>query len=237
MRADVYTYNSGRLKDHQITGSTVIVVDVLRATTSIITAIKNGADKVVPAQDAGTAAALALRLGDDSVLAGERGGIRLPGFTLGNSPTEFTASAIGGKTVIISTTNGTQAIHGMRSASRLLIGAMINRSAAARLAYEIGNDIIIMCAGTDGEISADDICTAGAMISKLEELGVTNFNDMALISGLAYENWRNGTADIRKARHCRRLIELGFGEDVNFCFRMDTTNTVPECRNGVITKA
>lgn len=93
----------------------------------------------------------------DCVLAGERGGIRLPGFDVGNSPLDFSHELVSGKNVIFCTTNGTQAICGMSGAANLLIGAMINRTAVARRAVELGQDIVIMCAGTDGRFSADDI--------------------------------------------------------------------------------
>ena len=143
----------GKVLSNHISSCTVIVVDVLRSTSCIITAVGNGATKVVPAIDPGEAAMLASRLGaQDVVLAGEREAVKLPDFDLGNSPYEFTKEAVCDRSVIISTTNGTAAIHGMSAAKEVLIGGMINRTAVAKKAVELGNDIIIVCAGTYGQI-------------------------------------------------------------------------------------
>lgn len=163
MRVDVI-YTFGRLLDNQISNHTVIVVDALRATSCIVWAVKNGAAKVIPTQDPGDAVAVAGRLGiQDCVLAGERGGLPIPGFNIGNSPHEFGPETVRNKTVIISTTNGTAALYGARNAKKALVGAMINRTAAGVRAAEEGNDIIVLCAGTAGQVSAEDIVAAGAI--------------------------------------------------------------------------
>ena len=112
---------------------TVIVVDVLRATSSIIWACRNGANRVIPVSDAGEGAAIAARLGD-CIMAGERGGVKLPGFDLGNSPLEFDHRIVKDRNVIINTTNGTGAIKAAEGAAHVLIGAMINHTAVARMA-------------------------------------------------------------------------------------------------------
>ena len=239
MRVDVYNY-SNKLNDHRISNSTVVVVDVLRATTSIIWAIKNGAEKVVPAQDPGEAAAMAIKLGSrECVLAGERGGVKMPGFHLGNTPMDFTGDIVSDKTVIISTTNGTEAICGVRSAKNVLIGAMINRTAVAKSAVEFGNDIIIMCAGTEGQLSADDVCAAGAIVEAVSRVseGGAKANDLALIACLVYSDWVNGNADLSDTMHYSRLVRLGFEEDVEFCFKADVTDVVPVFKNGIITNS
>lgn len=136
---------------------TVIVVDVLRATSSIIWACRNGANRVIPVSDAGEGAAIAARLGD-CIMAGERGGVKLPGFDLGNSPLEFDHRIVKDRNVVINTTNGTGAIKAAEGAAHVLIGAMINHTAVARMAAQLDRDVIILCAGTEGEFSADDIC-------------------------------------------------------------------------------
>ena len=163
MRIDVVPVYGKMISSH-ISGSTVIVVDVLRSTSCITMAVKNGAERVIPAVDPGEAASIAGRLGiRDCVLAGERGGIKLPDFNRGNSPAEYSAENVQGKTVVISTSNGTAAIHGSSAAKDVLIGAMINRTAVAKRALALGDDILIVCAGTDGAISADDLIAAGAI--------------------------------------------------------------------------
>lgn len=230
----------GRLTDAQLSETTVIVVDVLRATTCMISALNGGAVKVVPTVDAGDAVALASRLGArECVLGGERGGIKINGFDLGNSPSEYLTRTVRNKTVIVSTTNGTGALYSVRSADRILLGAMINRTAVAKAAACEGRDILIVCAGTDGQPSADDLTCAGAIIDAVRsfaDLGPGSLTDMAIICENLYKNWKNGTFDLSSTFHYRRLINLGFSEDVDFCFTPDVTDTVPVYREGVIVK-
>ena len=230
----------GKQNDSQLQDTTVIVVDVLRATTSIICALNGGAVKVVPTVDAGDAVALASRLGArECVLGGERGGVRINGFELGNSPEEYLARTVRGKTVIISTTNGTGALYSVRSADKVLISAMINRTAAAKAAAADGNDILIVCAGTDGQPSADDLLTAGAIISAVRsyaDIRPGELTDMALLCETLFDNWREGGFDLARTFHYSRLCALGFDKDVEFCFTPDTTDTVPVYKDGVIVK-
>lgn len=226
----------GKLYDNALSGSTVIVIDVLRCTTSIICAVMNGASKVIPAREAGDAVAFAGRIGaKDCVLGGERGGVRLPDFRLGNSPSEYSAANVRGKTVIISTSNGTGAIHDVRSANTVLIGAMINRSAVAERAAALDGDVLIVCAGTAGAVSADDICAAGSIIDAVCSLrDDCALSDIAYLSRFLYGAWRSGEFDLSKTAHYSRLTQLGFGEDLRFCLQEDITDVVPVYSNGII---
>ena len=239
MRVDVFA-QYGKVADSQLSGCVAIVVDVLRASSTIVCAIKNGANQVIPAIDPGEAAAIAYRLGvRDAVLGGERGGVKLPGFHLGNSPLEYTPETVGNKTVIFTTTNGTSAIHSVRNADRVLIGAMINRAAVARVAVDSGLNIVIQCAGTEGKFSADDICAAGAIVDSIAQLSQepVEFNDLALCSCMIYADYKEGRADLSKTHHYSRLMQLGFQEDLRFCFQEDLTDVVPKYEHGVIIKS
>lgn len=230
----------GKQTDYQLQDTTVIVVDVLRATSSMICALNGGAIKVVPTVDAGDAVALASRLGArECVLGGERGGIRINGFDLGNSPKEYLSRTVRNKTVIVSTTNGTGALHSVKSADKVLLGAMINRTAAAKAAAADGNDILIVCAGTEKQPSADDLLTAGAIIDAVRiyaDIREGELSDMAIICETLYNNWKEGSFDISKTFHYSRLSAMGFDEDVEYCFTPDETDTVPVYRDGVIVK-
>ena len=213
---------------------TVIVVDVLRATSSIIWACRNGANRVIPVSDAGEGASIAARLGD-CIMAGERGGVKLPGFDLGNSPLEFVQKVVKDRNVIINTTNGTGAIKAAEGAAHVLIGAMINHTAVARMAAQLDRDVIILCAGTEGEFSADDICAAGAIATSLCKLGQVSAQcDLTLVAKSLYSDWREARADLSKTYHYARLVDLGFEEDVQFCFQEDITDVVPVYRDGFI---
>lgn len=236
MRIDIIPVFGKMISSH-ISNSTVIVVDVLRCTTSITVAVQNGAERVVPATDPGEAASLAGKLGArDCVLAGERGGIRLQDFDLGNSPEEYSPENVQGKTVIISTSNGTAAIHGSSAAKDVLIGAMINRTAVAKRALSLGSDILIICAGTEGGISADDLIAAGAIADAVCRNATTPIaaTDIVKVCCMLYADWVEGRADLSATYHYARLIELGFEADVRFCFTEDTTDVVPVYENGII---
>ncbi|HWR24457.1 MAG TPA: 2-phosphosulfolactate phosphatase [Feifaniaceae bacterium] len=223
--------------EKQYHNRTVIVVDVLRATTCMVEALKNGASQVIPARDPGEAMAFAGHLGrKESLLTGERGGLRMPDFDLGNSPLEFTPQVVKNKTVVISTTNGTAAIHAARNAAHVYLGCMRNRTAVARAAAKHGQDITVLCAGTEGECSADDMVAAGAILHAIsggEESGLT-FNDFARICMLTYTAWKKGETDLAVTTHYSRLKDLGFEEDLSFCFEEDQTGVVPRYENGSI---
>ena len=116
---------------------------------------------------------------------------------------------------------------------------MINRTAAAKAAAAEGKDILIVCAGTDGQPSADDLCTAGALIDGIRQFAdvtIDDLTDMANICENLYRDWRDGSFDLSTAFHYRRLVRLGFEEDIEFCFTPDTTDTVPVYKDGVIVK-
>ncbi|MCE5236008.1 MAG: 2-phosphosulfolactate phosphatase [Clostridiaceae bacterium] len=237
MRVETFSHTV-KVGSNSLSNKTVIVVDVLRATTSIICAIKNGAKQVVPAADAGAAVAIASRLGGGCVLAGERGGFKLNGFTLGNSPFEFSPENVADRSVVFSTTNGTVAIHAVQDAKNVLIGAMINRTAVAKRALALGEDIIIACAGTDGLVSADDICAAGAIADALARNADVplEMSDLTLICSMIYADWIDGRADLSMTKHFAYLQKMGFEKDVEFCFKQDLTDVVPLYENGIIVK-
>lgn len=224
-----------RLPMNALLGRTAIVVDVLRATTSITWALQNGAAAVIPTVEPAEAVGMASRIGG-CVLAGERGALKIPGFDLSNSPLEFTASAVRGKNVIMTTTNGTSAICAAEGAANVLIGCMINCAAVARRAVELGQDVIIICAGTEGEISADDIFAAGAIALEIARLsgGAVQLCDTTMIACMVYDNWKDDFSMFSHTHHYSRLVGMGLGADVELCLRRDVTDKVPELRDGVI---
>lgn len=235
MNLDV-VFQYQKLSDSRLLKGTAIVVDLLRASTTIICAIQNGAQQVIPFRDAGDAVAIANRLGGERVLGGERDGVKIPGFDLGNSPLEYTPDAVANKTVLLSTTNGTSAIQAAAAARRLYIGALINRSAVARAAADAAQDITIVCAGTEGNFSADDALAAGAIVAAITALnpGVM-LEDFALCAERLYQDYREGRLDPAQFFHYKRLARLGFTDDLDLCFREDATQTVPLFHDGIIT--
>lgn len=236
MYIDVYgSYQ--RANERELRERFVVVIDLLRATTCIVEAMVNGAGKIIPVEDVTEAIAVSRTLDRrDRVLAGEREGNPLLGFDIGNSPIEFSRQTVNNKTVVFSTTNGTAAIQKARDAKAILIGALLNRTAVAKKIIELGTDITLLCAGTDGKISTDDLYCAGSIIAALKDHGQTvEMNDLGMIGELVYHSAKGNPDILLNSYHCKRLIEMGYGADVDFCLREDTTDFVPECIGGVIT--
>jgi 2-phosphosulfolactate phosphatase len=227
-----------------LAGGTVVVIDVLRASTTIIHALAAGAREVVPCLEVEDARAEAERmLSDRFVLGGERGGLTIEGFDLGNTPTDYTPDMVGGKTVVFTTTNGTRALLHCQHAERVFIGAFANASAVIRklLSYE---KIHILCAGTQGEISRDDILVAGMLVEWFQRRCGLEYrlNAQAIV---ARENWTSAFAmpyssgaepippellatQLRNSPGGRNLIEVGLDEDIVTASRVDQFDLVPE---------
>src|SRR3954469_23642043 len=138
-----------------LAGKTVVVIDVLRATTTIVHALAAGAKEVVPCLEVEEARRIATERGGEAVTGGERGGKQIPGFDLGNSPAEYSRERVAGKTVVFTTTNGTRAMQRCKSASRVLLGAFVNFSAVCRELSGV-EQIALVCAGTDGHVTRED---------------------------------------------------------------------------------
>ncbi len=227
----------GKIHASKLMDVTVIVVDVLRATTCMIVGIENGAAKIIPTADAAEAASFVARLGvRDCLLAGESGGLKTPGFDIGNSPSEFSEERVKNRTIVMNTTNGSSAVCAVSAADDIYIGAMINASAVAKRAFDNGRDVLIACAGTDGKISADDVLTAGAIAEELVRLsgGTAELTDTAHISCWLYKGYVDGRVPIEESLHYTRLVKLGFADDIALCFKRDTTQIVPAYKYGII---
>ncbi|HTN76480.1 MAG TPA: 2-phosphosulfolactate phosphatase [Pirellulaceae bacterium] len=225
----------------ELAGHAVVVIDVLRATTTIVHALAAGATSVLPCLEVEQALLLAQQFGPAVVLGGERGGRKIAGFDLGNSPEEYSPATVAGKRVIFTTTNGTKAMLRCRLARRVLIGAFVNFSAICeRLRNEARVDLL--CSGTDNQITREDVLFAGAVVEDLLEQGggeqVTKceLNDQALI---ALDAWRAVRADMRQAlsplvdqlrssRGGRNLLEIGQERDIDIAAQIDRLAVAPE---------
>jgi 2-phosphosulfolactate phosphatase len=220
-----------------VRGAHVVVVDVLRATTTIATALANGAAGVIPVAEPEDAIALGNRLGRDRVLfGGERESQRIEGFELDNSPASFTASAVAGKTILLTTTNGTRALRAVSNAASVRTAALVNRTAVAdALAHEDGN-IVIVCAGEANGFALEDALGAGALVDTLLTLiGNVELCDGARAAALLYRGVANRLADaIASADHAQSLAHKGFAGDVTRCAALDTLDVVPTLREGVL---
>lgn len=207
-----------------------VVIDILRASTTIVHALAEGATTVMPFESVDDARAAAAALPEGSaLLGGERGGERIEGFNLGNSPLEYTPDVVGGKTVVFTTTNGTRALHQCRSAARVLIGGFVNRGALLRALQEDGRPVHLVCAGTDGHLTGEDILFAGEIAAQLD------LSDPDVQTQLAIDYWRARSSDpavfqgtIRSSRGGQNLLRLGMSADIDRAAECDLFDLVPE---------
>src|SRR5438105_2668623 len=172
-----------------LTGTTAVVVDVLRATTTIVHALAAGCTCVRPCATVEEARELAgqMRAGR-ALLGGERGGVPLPGFDLGNSPQEYTAKRCRGCTLVLTTTNGTRALLQAAEAERVLLAAFVNFSAICEQLRLDARPLHIVCAGDEGEPCLEDTLLAGALVDFLCEETDARLNDSARLAWDCYEN-------------------------------------------------
>jgi len=224
--------------DHvDLRGRVAVVIDVLRASSVIVAALGAGATRVVAVATVDEGRACAKRLGgnqaglgrDRVVLGGERGALRLPGYDLGNSPLEYTPEAVAGRTVILTTTNGTQAVARARAADAVLVAALTNAGAVTSWLLDRRQDVTIICAGTEGRLSLDDLFCGGLLVSQVLEPGfVRHLTDgVRLALGWHDANIGNATHVLQSCVHGQRLTSKGFIDDIGFCARIDGTDVVP----------
>jgi 2-phosphosulfolactate phosphatase len=216
-----------------LAGKTVVVIDVLRATTTIVHALAAGAKEVVPCLEVDEARRIAMEKGKDTILGGERKGLPIPGFDVGNSPAEYTRERVGGKTVVFTTTNGTRAMQRCKQAECVLLGAFVNFSAVCR---ELGGveQVVLLCAGTDGHVTREDTLFAGAVVDDLARGKNIQLNDQALLAADAWQTAVRLMTDrplgmmLRDSRGGRNLIDTGHENDIDLAAQMDKFDIVPE---------
>jgi len=231
MKIDVYFTPLG-LNAGDLSGRGVVVVDVLRATTSIVTALANGAKAVVPAATSEEAVRLTANLEKNGyVLAGERKSLKIEGFALGNSPREMTAEAVGGKTIYMSTTNGTPALVAVQGGEPVLVAAAVNFSAVAERArglFEERGDLVIVCAGREKQFALEDGYVAGRLVKAVRKgRRKIALNDAATVVLDLPSRFPNWAAALGASEAARELRAADLGEDVEFSAKADRFSVVP----------
>lgn len=219
----------------------VIVIDLLRATTTICQALASGAECIMPFVSVEETRAAAERFGRGNVLlGGERYGKLIDGFDLGNSPAEYTPAAVAGRRLLFTTTNGARALDHARDARRVLAGAAVNCTAVAE-AVRDGRDVAILCAGTDGVIAREDVLGGGAVIEALmlQDREAWQLNAAA---AEALAQWRalgakpqavgGDLAGCFARELCdtdggRNLLDIGHDADLTACAQVDSLRVVP----------
>jgi len=242
---ELNVYALPRLVDpDDLAGGAVVIIDVLRASTTIAYALEAGAREVIPCAEVDEARAVARQFPtNEAVLGGERDGLPIEGFDLGTSPSEYTPDRVAGKAVVFTTTNGTRAMLHAHRADRVLIGGFVNVTAVLK---ELVNQqrIHLLCAGTRGQVGEEDLLLAGMLAERVGRLGglIYEQNAQAIV---ARESWLSSFAlprslgaeplepqrlvkELRTSLGSEQLISLGLDEDIAAAARIDHFHSVPE---------
>lgn len=224
-------------------GQIAVVIDVLRATSVITTALDNGAHEVVPVRTVEEAQSLyASSDASKTLRGGERNALKIEGFDLSNSPLEYKKKTVEGKTLILTTTNGTNAINNVKGADEVVLACFRNVAAVAE--HIVGRlpqcdsstfDIVVVCAGTEGRFSLDDGLCAGMLIELMKQKTEVEMDDLGILLNRFYnESKSNLFGALSSCYHLKRLFTLGFYDDIKFCLETNCVQTVPVFRAGKI---
>jgi 2-phosphosulfolactate phosphatase len=204
----------------------VVVIDIFRATSSICYGIENGAVAIIPVAEVEECAAYREK-GLAYLLAAERDGKVVDGFDFGNSPFSYTKEKVAGKTVVLTTTNGTHALHLSRKAKKVVIGSFLNLTALCDWLKMQNDNILLVCAGWKNNFNLEDTLFAGAVADQLKHANFT-LDDAAIAANDLYQI---GKSDInqylKKTSHSERLKKLGIEKDIEFCLQVDLTTAIP----------
>ncbi len=206
------------LEAERLRASTCVVIDVIRATSTIAEALAAGAAGVTPVASVAEAEQMKARH-PETLLAGERHGKMLAGFDLGNSPREVTPERVRGRAIVLTTTNGTQALAACRGARRVVTASLLNLHATAAKLREWGPPWIVLCAGHEGDFGLDDAIVAGALAEALDEPSAF----VALYRSVRGEL----PSAFMQSLAGQELVRIGLGDDVPFCAEMDRLSIVP----------
>lgn len=233
MKIDV-TFTAGQLDELQLRDKNIVVIDVLRSSTTVAVALQNGAREIIPVASIESAVKISGSLfGEVTLRGGERNGKMIDGFNLGNSPREYSFANVSGKSIIFCTTNGSVAMHKSRYARNLAIASFVNVSAVVDYIREIKNDFLIVCAGragAPGNFCLEDAVCAGMILNKLSEdsQDPVDLSDSARASLLLYRSLGRSLPKLLKTcDHGQYLAEIGFEEDLKICGAVDSVPVLP----------
>lgn len=225
--------------DH--TFDVAVVIDVLRATSVMATAFARGAERIVTCREIDHARELASMMVPRALLCGERGCKPIEGFDLGNSPAEYDQTRVGGRSLVLTTTNGTRAVE-TTAAANLITASFLNLSGVIDL-LRSASRVHLVCAGTDGAVTAEDVLLAGAIIASCEtRFGATVADDDSILARQLWCSWFGSpdnsgpdplpapaglSARLRETQGGRNLIRAGYDSDIEFCALIDSCDVIP----------
>lgn len=223
--------------EDEVRNKTVVVIDVLRACSSMVTAFANGAKAIIPVEDMAGAGKIVANLeAKNVVLCGEKDGKKIEGYQLGNSPMEYTREVVDGRTLVMNTTNGTKAVTRSALAKRILIGSFLNAGAVVEQLRQSEEDILIVCSGWKSRFSLEDTLCAGLIIDRLCIGNVSEqVSDSARMAHMLYRHSQHDLeSEVRKSSHARRLKDLADPADIPYCCTVDLVSIVPHLKDGII---
>lgn len=236
MKIDTY-FTPAEVDPAVVAGRTALVVDVIRATSTIVEALAGGAKAIYPTVSTEDAIRLATSLGrEDTLLCGERRGLKVEGFDLGNSPREFDAERVGGKRLVMSTTNGTRALLAAQGARRVVVLALTNLSEVVR-AVAADGDLVVICAGKEDRFSLDDALCAGLLLRDVTHRAGRDgviLNDQATAALSLGEAFEPDEGFLRRTAAGAALVDIGLEADLSICADLDRHALIPEMRDRTI---
>jgi 2-phosphosulfolactate phosphatase len=240
MRIDV-VFTPNQLNEKEFRDKIVVVIDVLRASTTICMALHNGAKKIIPVDDVEQALKLQSNLFESvPLLCGERGGKIIPGFDLGNSPLEYTEDKISDRTLIFASTNGSAALVKSKQAKLGFVCGFVNLSPIVKFLNHQPDDILFLCSGKLNEFCLEDAVCAGMVI---DQLGTGNpkarveLSDSARAAKILYQSSKKDLLKmLTESEHGKYLISIGMKDDLPICQQVDSIKILPVIQNGVVVK-
>jgi 2-phosphosulfolactate phosphatase len=224
-------------QEDEMRGKTAVMIDVLRASSTIVTALANGARGVIPVADMGAGSKISQSMDTENILlCGEKDGEKIEGYDLGNSPLEYTPGLVKGKTIILNTTNGTKALMRASHARHIVVGSFLNLGQIVEYLKD-KERIILVCAGWRGRLSLEDLLCAGNIIYELTsgELPETAFDGAKVAFGL-YEKFGDDIEKtVQSSNHAHRLQDIVGTDDLSYCSRVNVMNVLPVMKEGIIT--
>lgn len=212
----------------------VVVIDILRATSAICTAFQYGVERMIPVATVEEARAYKEK---GFMVGAERNGLAIEGFDFGNSPYGYMTEKIKDQTIVITTTNGTQAIEVSKNADQVVIGSFLNISCLCQWLMEQDKNVLLLCSGWKNKFNLEDTLFAGAVADKLTENEKFKTGDGALATKYLYQTAaKNPYKFLNRSSHKERLAALGLKDDVKYCLSLDLINIIPVLDNGYLVK-
>lgn len=231
----LHTVLSPKLLDiYDCTDTIVVIIDVFRATSTIATALYNGATRIIPIDTVEKCISIGAQT--KGITAGERDGKVIPGLQYGNSPAEYPESFIKGKTLVLTTTNGTKLLHMALNAgaSDVITGSFPNLSAVCDFLLKENKHVLLGCSGWKDKFNLEDTLFAGAVISRIKEHFSIHCDSSLMAEEMYAQHKDNMLPFIRKLTHWHRLEKFGLEKDLEYCCSVDVANVLPLYKNGAL---